>query len=424
MKEKELRKGRDGKPVTSRPQGAPPPEVRITVDNRCQNKAIRRTHYPTKTVEELLYDVNGAKIFSKLDIIKAFHQFQLEDEQMNLTTITTHEGLLRYRRLHMGISCASEVFSEHIRRILEDVPGQTNMTDDVVIHGRNPKDHQRSLLLVLRKLEERGLTLNLEKCEFYKEDITFYGLRFTKDGVSPTEERVKALKEAKAPADVKALRSFLCTVLWSARFMKDVCSIAEPLWKLCKEGVPWQWRPEVEHAAFMALKDAISTKCMGYFRIDWETRMITDASPVGLGAVLVQFSSADPEQRHIVCFLSRLLTDVERRYSQCEKEALAVVWACEKAAIYLIGHHFRVVVDNRAVMLIYGNARSKPPARIERWALRLTPFDFTIEHRPGHTNIADYYSRSPGVQELRPISRRSRVRPTLAWSREARYHRP
>ena len=75
--------------------------------------------------------------------------------------------------------------------------------------------------------------------------------------------------------------------------MKDVCSIAEPLWKLCKEGVPWQWRPEVEHAAFMALKDAISTKCMGYFRIDWETRMITDASPVGLGAVLVQFNSAD-----------------------------------------------------------------------------------------------------------------------------------
>ena len=79
-----------------------------------------------------------------------------------------------------------------------------------------------------------------------------------------------------------------------------------------------------------------------------------------------------------------------------EKEALAVVWACEKAHIYLIGHKFLIAVDNRAVQLIYGNAKSKPPARIERWALRLTQFDFTIAHRPGKSNIADYYSRSPG----------------------------
>ena len=104
----------------------------------------------------------------------------------------------------------------------------------------------------------------------------------------------------------------------------------------------------------------------------------------------------NPEEKHIVCFMSRLLTEVERRYSQCEKEALAVVWACERAHIYLIGHKFLIAVDNRAMQLIYGNAKSKPPARIERWALRLTQFDFTIAHRPGKSNIADYYSRSPG----------------------------
>ena len=110
----------------------------------------------------------------------------------------------------------------------------------------------------------------------------------------------------------------------------------------------------------------------------------------------MQFSPTDATQRHIVCFFSRLLTEVERRYSQAEKEALGVVWLCERAQIYLIGHHFRIVVDNRAVQLIYGNTKSKPQARIERWALRLTPFDFEIVHRPGVSNIADYYSRSPG----------------------------
>ena len=129
----------------------------------------------------------------------------------------------------MGISCASEVFSEHIRRILDGVIGQANMTDDVIIHGKTEEDHQRALLSVLKRLEDSGLTLNLEKCDFYKEEIKFYGLRFTKDGVSPTEDRVKALKECKEPVDVKSLRSFLCTVLWSSRFMRDVCTVSEPL---------------------------------------------------------------------------------------------------------------------------------------------------------------------------------------------------
>jgi hypothetical protein len=94
-------------------------------------------------------------------------------------------------------------------------------------------------------------------------------------------------------------------------------------------------------------------------------------------------------------FASRQLTDVERRYSQCEKEALAAVWGCERLWIYLFGKKFTLVTDNRAVQLIFGNASSRPPARIERWALRLTQFNYSIKHRPGLSNIADYFSRHP-----------------------------
>ena len=147
---------------------------------------------------------------------------------------------------------------------------------------------------------------------------------------------------------------------------------------------------------------------------------------MGLGGVLCQFNPNDPTQRHIVCLFSRLLTEVERRYSQAEKEALGVVWLCERAQIYLIGHQFRIVVDNRAVQLIYGNTKSKPPARIERWALRLTPFDFEIVHRPGISNMADYYSRSPGgaghseyLEELKTEQHISMVaRPALPSTRK------
>jgi hypothetical protein len=98
----------------------------------------------------------------------------------------------------------------------------------------------------------------------------------------------------------------------------------------------------------------------------------------------------------VVKYLSRTLSDVETRYSQVEKEALAVVWACEKLHLYLIGGKpFEIVTDNKAVELIYGNPKSQPKARIERWCLRLLPYNYTIFHRPGVDNPADFLSRTP-----------------------------
>ena len=177
--------------------------------------------------------------------------------------------------------------------------------------------------------------------------------------------------------------------------MQNHCMVADPLWRLCKAGVEWKWGVE-EQKSFEEVKNAISTKCMGYFNKDWRTEVIVDASKVGLGAVFVQYNPNDPKDRRIISFASRMLSDIERKYSQCELEALAAVWGCEKFWIYLFGKPFTLVTDNRAVQLIFANTRSKPPARIERMALRLSQFDFEIQHRPGVSNMADYYSRHPG----------------------------
>ena len=113
------------------------------------------------------------------------------------------------------------------------------------------------------------------------------------------------------------------------------------------------------------------------------------------GAVLCQYNPENNDDRRIVCFASRMLTDVERRYSQCEKEALAAVWGPERFWLYLIGKRFKLVTGNRAVQLIFANTATKPPARIERLAFRLSQFDFEVVHKPGNSNIADYYSRHP-----------------------------
>jgi hypothetical protein len=122
--------------------------------------------------------------------------------------------------------------------------------------------------------------------------------------------------------------------------------------------------------------------------------VICDASPVGLGAVLGQTNPQNIKEKSVVMYISKLLTDVESRYSQVEKEGLAIVWACERLYLYLFGKEFQLVTDNRAVELIFNNPKSNPPLRIRRMALRLMDLNFTIIHKPGAYSIADYLSRN------------------------------
>lgn len=139
---------------------------------------------------------------------------------------------------------------------------------------------------------------------------------------------------------------------------------------------------------------------MGYFDPTWRTELTTDAGPTGIGGVLAQHDPEDPTKRKIILYASRALSDVERKYSQVEREALAAVWACERLKFYLIGKEFDLFVDNKAVELIFGNPRAKVCARIERRSLRLLPFKFKIKHIPGINNIADYISRH-ATQEIK-----------------------
>ena len=141
-------------------------EIRLCVDMRRANEAIIRERYPIPIVDEVLQNLNQSTVFSKHDLRWGYHQLELHPDSRSITTFTTHRGLYRYKRLMIGISSAPEVYQHVIQQALQNCEGVANISDDIIIHGRNNEEHDKRLQRVLESLKEKNLTLNAEKCRF------------------------------------------------------------------------------------------------------------------------------------------------------------------------------------------------------------------------------------------------------------------
>ena len=369
--------------------------VRICVDMREANKAIDREKHPMPTIDDLMTDLNQSKIFSKLDMTKAYHQLELDESSKSITTFVTHTGLYRYKRLLFGVNAASEIFQKTIADILSDIKGAKNLSDDIIVHGQTQADHDAALKATLTRLRDCGAKLNKEKCIFSASKLVFFGHVFGDKGVSVDPEKVTVIQNTEAPKTVSEVRSFLGMTQYVARFIPGYATKTEPLRRLTKKDVPWKWtRREAE--AFEDLKQALSvTPVMAYFDPARDTKIIVDASPVGIGAILTQ-------NNRVISYASRSLTPAEQRYSQTDREFLAVVYGVEHFHLYLYGSEFTVITDHKPLLGIV-NSQKPTTARMERWRLRLMPYQMTLQYKPGRDDLnpADYISRHPQTIPLR-----------------------
>jgi len=225
-----------------------------------------------------------------------------------------------------GVNAAPEKYQHIISHVIADIEGVVNIADDLIVHGKTVAEHDQSFDKLLARLEETNLTLNGEKCTFGMDKVVFMGILLSKHGIGPTEEKVRAVKEATRPSSVSEVRSVLGFVEFSSRFIPDFATKADPLRVLCRKDEKFLWGKAQEEAFNTLKEDMAGASMLAYFDQGAPTEVIADASSVGLGTVLVQ--KVDGERR-AVCYGSRSLSDTERRYSQTEKEALALVWSCE-----------------------------------------------------------------------------------------------
>ena len=266
--------------------------------------------------------------------------------------------------------------------ILSDIEGTECQTDDILIHGTTQEEHDQRLHQVLQRLQEKHLTLNLQKCKFSVDRVNFLGQVIDSSGVQPDPDRVKAIQEMAAPTDVSGVRRFLGVINQIAKFIPNTAEITQPLCELLVQGNQWVWG-EPQRIAFQKLKCLLTeTPILALFNPDLETVVSADASGYCLGAFLLQKQPGGVTKP--VAFVSRSMTSTEMRYAQFEKEALAFTWACERLSDYLIGLNFHIQYSNEPQTTgTSSKSLDSLPMRVQRFRLHMIRFNFTISHVPG-----------------------------------------
>lgn len=386
--------------------------VRICGDYKVTvNRAAKVDKYPIPRIDELFTSLSGGKTFSKLDLSHAYLQVTLDEESREYVTINTHKGLFKYKRLPFGVSSAPSIFQRVMENLLQGIPGVCIYIDDILVTGTSEQEHLATLAQVLSRLAAAGMRLKREKCGFLLPSVSYLGHVISAEGLSTSEAKVKAIVEAPAPRNVGELRSFLGLVNYYGKFLPDVATTLSPLYSLLQTSKQWTWGKS-QREAFRDVKDLLrSPRVLVHFDDQLPLVLSCDASPYGLGAVLSHRMPDGTEKP--VGFSSRTLAKAELKYSQLDKEALAIVFGVKKYHQYLYGRQFEIKTDHKPLTYIFSESKTTPAmasGRIQRWALALGAYDYTIQYKEGKNNSnADALSRLPLPTTIRHVPRPAEV---------------
>ena len=375
---------------------ANPDEIRMNIDMTTPNMAIKRTRHVIPTVEELKYNLNGMKHFSKIDLKHGYMQFELDESSRYITTFYTHKGLRRAKRLMFGINAASELFNEEIQQTLSDISNVFNIYDDIIIAGKNPEEHDRALCQTLMRLQDCGLTAKVSKCVFNVPEIEFFGLVFSESGTKPSKEKIEALRMVEVPKTATEVRSFIGLANFSCHFIQNYSAQTAPLRELMKKHAKFEWTEECQKA-FDNIKNALSEKSQNtFFDPKRLTKVIVDGSKKDeLGAMLAQ-ENPNTKDWEVVRYDSRPVEPAEKNYSQIEIESAAIEWANTKYRIYLLGlPHYLIATDHKPLVSLYNTYKTELPPRVLRNKTRMHGYAYELIHIPGENMPSDYLSRHP-----------------------------
>ncbi|KAJ2953009.1 hypothetical protein O0L34_g7390 [Tuta absoluta] len=373
--------------------------IRLCVDYSVTiNKQLEVVKYPLPTVEEMFTKLHNGQQFSKLDLSMAYNQLVLSDESQLFTCINTHRGLFKYTRLVFGLASAPALFQRAIESVLAGLEGVIVFLDDILVTGKDKQQHLDRLSAVLKRLDDAGLTVQRSKCEFMKSEVSYLGHVIDRSGIRKSPDKVKAILEAPRPTNVSQLQSFLGLTNYYRNFVPDASSILSPFYDLLHKNSKWEWTSTHEQA-FNKIKNILSSdQVLVHYNADATIVLTVDAAESGLGAILSQVGSDGCERP--ISFASRTLTSAEKKYSQIQKEATAIIFGVRRFHQYLYGRADPFVLrsDHKPLISIFGPQNGIPVIsanRLQRYAMFLSAYNYVIEYVRSSNNSADFLSRAP-----------------------------
>jgi hypothetical protein len=392
--------------------------LRFCVDYRKLNEITIKNRYPIPLVQETLNCLSKAKFYTKLDIISAFNRIRIAKGHEHLTAFRTREGLFEYLVMPFGLANAPSTFQHYVNDVLRPFLDTfcTAYIDDILIYSDNLDDHRKHVRQVLDALQQAGLHLDIDKCEFHKTEVKYLGLMITTDGIEMDPEKVSAILRWKPPKNVKDVRGFIGFANFYRRFINEFSIIIAPLVRLTRKDVKFDWTDECQRA-FDRLKLAFtSAPVLRHFDPTLPCVVEADSSDYCLGGVLSQEDADGVLQP--VAYYSKRLAPAECNYEIYDKELLAIIRCFEQWRPELEGATFPVKVLSDHKNLQYFCTTKQLSHRQARWSEYLSRFDFKITYRPGSQGQKpDALTRrsqdQPAQEEARKFRQQTLLRPEI-----------
>jgi hypothetical protein len=371
---------------------------RFCVDYRDLNKVTVPDKFPLPRIDDLLDQLGNNVFFSTMDLAAGFYQIPVAEEDRHKTAFSTPEGLFEWVRMPMGLTNSPATFQRAMNLTLSGLNWTTCLVylDDIICFATSFQEHLDRLEGIFERLSEGGFSLKLTKCSFFQKEVEYLGHVVNAEGRKPHPRNLKAVREFPRPVEgrdfVTHVQAFVGLTNYYADYIPDYVQKREPLTRLTKKGIAKLWGPEQEEAFELLKADLCADPLIRHPDFSKRFYVQTDACGYGIGAVLTQEFE---DGFHPILYLSRSLSEPERKWAARELEALAVVWAVTKLRPYLEGRDFTVQTDHESLQWLM---RTEAPGRLSRWAMTLQEYlpRMTIEYRRGDDNgNADGLSRRP-----------------------------
>ena len=375
-------------------------------DYRALNAITSPDRYPVPHIHHLMRQFHNCSVFSKIDLVKAYHQVPVSSSDIEKTAITTPFGLFEYVRMPFGLRNASQTFQRYMDSIFRDLPFVVVYIDDILVASSNKDEHINHLRQVLQRLSDNELRISVGKSEFILDKLSFLGFHVSASGVQPGPANVEAIKNYPIPTQFAELRRFIGMASYYRRFIPLFADMVAPLQDCITAHIknPKLFTMTTEAAeSFQTVKDSLQ-QCATLKSSDPsspEFQLVTDASGVAIGSALHQKINGEFQP---VAFFSRRLTGAQKSYSAFDRELLAAYLSVIHFKPMIEGQHLTLITDHKPLTTAFRSQTPSKSDRQQRQISMLTEYVADVLHVRGKDNVvADALSRGINSVQIDPM---------------------